>query len=95
MAATLPKLEAAVPGRFDRLVVDPPRSGMDKKALARLVGLQAPVLVYVSCNPTTMARDLEQIVGGGYRIERLRPVDMFPQTYHIECVARCVLNNPG
>lgn len=91
MAEALPKLQAAVPGRFDRLVVDPPRSGMEKKALQRLVAMKAPVLVYVSCNPTTMARDMEEIVKGGYRIERVRPVDMFPQTYHIECVARCVL----
>ncbi|MCB2154968.1 23S rRNA (uracil(1939)-C(5))-methyltransferase RlmD [bacterium] len=91
MASTLPSLLGGIEGPVDRLVVDPPRSGMDKKALAQLVAIKAPVLVYVSCNPTTMARDLQQIFDGGYKIERLRPVDMFPQTYHIECVARCVL----
>ncbi|MEQ8821258.1 MAG: 23S rRNA (uracil(1939)-C(5))-methyltransferase RlmD [Sumerlaeia bacterium] len=90
MAMTLPKLLGSVPGPLDRVVVDPPRAGMAKKALAQLARLHAPVLVYVSCNPTTMARDFEQLIEEGYRIERLCPVDMFPQTYHIECVARCV-----
>ena len=93
MAATLPAMLSGIEGAVDRLVVDPPRSGMDKKALAQLIAIKAPVLVYVSCNPTTMARDLQQILDGGYRIDRLRPVDMFPQTYHIECVARCVLDH--
>ena len=91
MGPTLPKLLAAIEGPVDRLVVDPPRSGMDKRALAALIDIKAPVLVYVSCNPTTMARDLAQVVEAGYVVEKLRPVDMFPQTYHIECVARCVL----
>jgi len=91
MSATLPALLGGIEGPIDRLVVDPPRSGMDKKALAALLEIRAPVMVYVSCNPTTMARDLAQAVGAGYRLERLRPVDMFPQTYHIECVARCSL----
>jgi 23S rRNA (uracil1939-C5)-methyltransferase len=93
MAATLPTLLGGIEGPIDRLVVDPPRSGMDKKALSALLEIRAPVLVYVSCNPTTMARDLTQIHEAGYRLDRLRPVDMFPQTYHIECVARCVLDS--
>ncbi len=91
MAATLPTLLAGIEGPIDRLVVDPPRSGMDKKALAALLEIRAPVMVYVSCNPTTMGRDLAQAHEAGYRIEKLRPVDMFPQTYHVECVARCTL----
>ncbi len=91
MSQALPVMLNSIEGKIDRLVVDPPRSGMDKRALAQLIAIQAPVLVYVSCNPTTMARDFEQMIEGGYRIERIRPVDMFPQTYHIECVARCIL----
>jgi 23S rRNA (uracil1939-C5)-methyltransferase len=91
MARALPSLLGAIPGKFDRLVVDPPRGGMDKRALDQLLALRVPVMVYVSCNPTTMARDLQAAVQAGYRIERVRPVDMFPQTYHIECVTRCVL----
>lgn len=91
MRATLPILLSSVEGRIDRLVVDPPRGGMDKKALAQLLAIQAPVVVYVSCNPATMARDLEAAVQAGYRIDRVTPVDMFPQTYHVECVTRLVL----
>jgi 23S rRNA (uracil1939-C5)-methyltransferase len=94
MASTLPALLGGIEGPIDRLVVDPPRSGMDKKALAALLEIRAPVMVYVSCNPTTMGRDLAQAHEAGYRVERLRPVDMFPQTYHVECVAQCILAAP-
>lgn len=87
MRLTLPVLLNAIEGRIDRLVVDPPRGGMDKKALAQLLDIRAPRLAYVSCNPTTMARDLEAALAAGYVIEKVTPVDMFPQTYHVECVA--------
>lgn len=87
----LPTLLTAFSGDFDRVVVDPPRAGMEKKALAQLLALRAPVLAYVSCNPTTMGRDLQVIHEAGYDVEYLVPVDMFPQTYHIEAVARCRL----
>ncbi len=90
MASTLPILVNSLTKQLDRLIVDPPRAGMDKKALQQLVDLNCPVLVYVSCNPTTMTRDLQTILEAGYKLERLCPVDMFPQTFHIECVARCV-----
>lgn len=90
MAVTLPILVNSLSKPIDRLMVDPPRAGMDKRALQQLVDLNCPVLVYVSCNPTTMARDLQVILEAGYLLERICPVDMFPQTYHIECVARCV-----
>jgi 23S rRNA (uracil1939-C5)-methyltransferase len=81
----------AIEGRIDRLVVDPPRGGMDKKALEQLLAIRAPRMVYVSCNPTTMARDLQAALDAGYRIESVTPVDMFPQTYHVECVAALTL----
>ncbi len=92
MRHALPVLLNSVVGRIDRLVVDPPRGGMDKKALEKLLNIRAPIVVYVSCNPTTMARDLEAALAAGYRIDYVTPVDMFPHTHHVECVARLVLN---
>lgn len=92
MRRTLPLLLDSIEGRIDRLVVDPPRGGMDKKALEQLLALRAPVMAYVSCNPTTMARDLQEALDAGYRIDYVTPVDMFPQTYHIECVAKLRLH---
>lgn len=89
---TLPILLQSVNGHFARVIVDPPRAGMEKKALGQLVALRAPQLVYVSCNPTTLGRDLQVIRETGYEVEYLVPVDMFPQTYHIEVVARCRLS---
>jgi 23S rRNA (uracil1939-C5)-methyltransferase len=75
-------------GDPDVVVVDPPRAGLAGKALRRVGRLGAPRLVYVSCNPTTLAGDLKALVGEyGYRLERARPVDMFPHTPHVETVA--------
>jgi 23S rRNA (uracil1939-C5)-methyltransferase len=93
MADTLPVLKGHLQKPLDRLVVDPPRAGMEKAALQQLVNLRCPVLVYVSCNPTTMSRDLQVMLEAGYKLKKVRPVDMFPQTYHIECVAQCVLES--
>src|SRR5438552_4421290 len=72
----------------DVVVADPPRAGFHPKALRSLVTLAARRLVYVSCNPATLARDLQTLVGGGYRLTALQPIDMFPHTPHIEVVAR-------
>lgn len=74
--------------KFDRVIVDPPRGGMDKKALRLLIGLRAPLLVYVSCNPATLSRDAVTLSEAGYRIEDVQPVDMFPHTYHVESVIK-------
>jgi 23S rRNA (uracil1939-C5)-methyltransferase len=75
-------------GKPDVAVVDPPRAGLSGKALRRLARLEAPRLVYVSCNPTTLAGNLKELVGDwGYSLERVRPVDMFPHTPHVESVA--------
>jgi 23S rRNA (uracil1939-C5)-methyltransferase len=72
----------------DVVVVDPPRAGLAGKALRRVGRLGAPRLVYVSCNPTTLASDVKALAGEyGYRLARARPVDMFPHTPHIETVA--------
>ncbi len=75
-------------GAPDVVVVDPPRPGLSGKALARVAELGASRLVYVSCNPTTLAGNAKELVGEhGYRLERVRPVDMFPHTPHVESVA--------
>jgi 23S rRNA (uracil1939-C5)-methyltransferase len=71
----------------DAVVLDPPRTGVHPKALARLADLAPPRIVYVSCNPTTLARDLGVLAGSGYAVESVLPVDMFPHTGHVECVA--------
>ena len=70
------------------VVADPPRAGFHPKALHALITLGARRIVYVSCNPTTLARDLGELVRGGYRLEWVQPLDMFPHTPHIEAVAR-------
>jgi 23S rRNA (uracil1939-C5)-methyltransferase len=74
-------------GRPDVLVVDPPRAGLSQKIVRRIVEAAPKRIVYVSCNPTTLAPNAAQLVQAGYRLVRVRAVDMFPQTPHIECVA--------
>lgn len=73
-------------GKPDVLITDPPRAGMHPKVVDMLARLAAPRLVYVSCNPATQARDL-QVLDEKYRVARVRPVDMFPHTSHVENVA--------
>jgi 23S rRNA (uracil1939-C5)-methyltransferase len=74
--------------RASVVVADPPRAGFHPKALSALATLAPARLVYVSCNPSTLARDVGELVRQGYRLEWVQPVDMFPQTPHIEAVAR-------
>lgn len=74
--------------RADVVVADPPRAGFHPKALTALAALAPARLVYVSCNPATLARDVGDLLRMGYRLEWVQPVDMFPQTPHIEAVAR-------
>jgi 23S rRNA (uracil1939-C5)-methyltransferase len=75
-------------GKPDVVVVDPPRAGLAGKSLKRVGELEAPRLVYVSCNPTTLAGNAKELADEfGYRLERVRPVDMFPHTPHIESVS--------
>ncbi|MEX2105817.1 MAG: 23S rRNA (uracil(1939)-C(5))-methyltransferase RlmD [Solirubrobacterales bacterium] len=80
-----PLLEQA--GKPDVVVIDPPRAGLSQKIVRRVLECEAPKIVYVSCNPTTLAPNAAQLTEAGYRLRRVRPVDMFPQTPHIECVA--------
>ena len=73
--------------RPDALILDPPRVGCNREALEAVVRLGPRRVVYVSCDPETLARDLKVLCEGPFRLERVQPVDMFPQTHHVECVA--------
>jgi 23S rRNA (uracil1939-C5)-methyltransferase len=70
----------------DFIVLDPPRDGIHPKALEKIIQYQVPRMVYISCKPSSLARDLEALIAGGYRVERLQCVDMFPNTVHVETV---------
>jgi 23S rRNA (uracil1939-C5)-methyltransferase len=74
-------------GKPDLAIIDPPRAGLSQKIVRRIVDAAPSRIVYVSCNPTTLAPNAAQLVEAGYRLVKVRPVDMFPQTPHIECVA--------
>jgi 23S rRNA (uracil1939-C5)-methyltransferase len=76
--------------RAEVIVLDPPRAGATLKTLERVLAFVPQKIVYISCNPSTLARDLKFFHLFGFRLDRLQPVDMFPYTYHIECVAEMV-----
>jgi 23S rRNA (uracil1939-C5)-methyltransferase len=67
--------------------VDPPRAGLEKRALDALMVLAPLRLAYVSCDPSTLARDAARLIAGGYRLVQVTPFDLFPQTYHIESIS--------
>ena len=77
-------------GKPDVIITDPPRAGMHEKLVRKILEMEAPVVVYVSCNPATQARDLN-ILGEKYEVTRVQPVDMFPHTHHIENVVQLKL----
>ena len=89
--------EAVIPNWYeagvqaDVLVVDPPRKGCDEKLLQTILSMKPKKVVYVSCNPATLARDLRILEDGGYKTIEVQPVDMFPQTMHVECVSQLIL----
>ena len=76
--------------RANVVVLDPPRAGATLKTLERVLAFVPQKIIYVSCNPSTLARDLKYFYLFGFRLDRLQPVDMFPYTYHIECIAEMV-----
>lgn len=82
----LAELAAEEGERFDVIVTDPPRAGMHHKALAGVVALGPPTLIYVSCNAETLAQDLVSLTASGYRIASVQPVEMFPHTPHCEVI---------
>ncbi len=69
------------------VVVDPPRTGLDRLALDALLSIQPKILAYLSCDPSTLARDAQRLSAGGYRLLEVTPYDLFPQTYHIESLS--------
>jgi 23S rRNA (uracil1939-C5)-methyltransferase len=74
-------------GRWDLVVLDPPRQGVSRRLVEGMAAIGVPRLIYVSCDPSTLARDLALLTGAGYRCASLQPVDLFPQTFHLETVA--------
>jgi len=82
----LPELLARA-GRPDVVIVDPPRAGLSKKVVHRIIDASPKRVVYVSCNPTTLAPNAAELAQAGWTLRKVRPVDMFPQTHHVECVA--------
>ena len=82
--------------RADVVVVDPPRKGCDEEVLRTLVDMKPDRIVYVSCNPATLARDIKYLSEGGFCVREVQPVDMFPWTSHVECVAlMCASSEAG
>jgi 23S rRNA (uracil1939-C5)-methyltransferase len=90
---TMDKFVAHLPQetRFDAVIVDPPRMGLGSKVATAFEGMPVPSLTYVSCDPSTFARDLKVLIEAGYRIDQAHLIDLFPQTFHIESVFHLVL----
>ena len=82
----------AANGRPDVIITDPPRAGMHDRLVAKILEIEAPTVVYVSCNPATLARDLH-LLDAKYTVTKVQPVDMFPHTHHIENVVQLKLRN--
>jgi 23S rRNA (uracil1939-C5)-methyltransferase len=72
--------------KIDLIVLDPPRTGCEKAVLKAIVDLQPDKIIYISCNPATQARDVKCLNECGYELQSLLPVDMFPQTSHVEVI---------
>ncbi|MAF37927.1 MAG: hypothetical protein CL696_03435 [Chloroflexi bacterium] len=79
----------------DVVVLDPPRSGCQPRALESLIAMAPSRVAYVSCDAETLGRDLKILCAGGYRLDEVVPLDMFPQTHHVECVALLSLSEPS
>ena len=77
-----------VPGTPDLLLLDPPRTGAENKVVSGILSLKPARIVYVSCDPATLARDLKKLLAGGYTLDTVTAFDMFPQTHHVETVVR-------
>lgn len=78
--------------KIDTIIFDPPRKGLDSTIIDVTTKAKIKQIIYVSCNPATLQRDITAFIDNGYRIDFIQPVDMFPHTYHIECIARLIYN---
>lgn len=87
LAGDVLKMVDELKERPDLIIVDPPRDGIHPKAIGKIIAFGAPEIVYVSCKPTSLARDLEIFQQEGYQVERVKLMDMFPRTVHVETVA--------
>lgn len=94
LAGDVLKMVDELKERPDLIIVDPPRDGIHPKAIGKIIAFGAPEIVYVSCKPTSLARDLEIFQQEGYQVERVKLMDMFPRTVHVETVCLLVLRNP-
>ena len=90
LAGDVLKMVDELKERPDLIIVDPPRDGIHPKAIGKIIAFGAPEIVYVSCKPTSLARDLEIFQQEGYQVERVKLMDMFPRTVHVETV--CLLS---
>jgi 23S rRNA (uracil1939-C5)-methyltransferase len=81
--AAIPRLEA----KPDVVLLDPPRAGLDKAVVDGILKLNPSLIAYVSCDPSTLARDAARLINGGYTLKEVKPFDLFPQTYHIESIS--------
>ena len=87
----LPKIAAKLLGEKLNIVVDPPRKGLDKAVVQTIIAAKPSKIVYVSCNPATLARDAKLFAEAGFKIARAKTFDMFPQTSHVETL--CIFEN--
>jgi 23S rRNA (uracil1939-C5)-methyltransferase len=94
VAATAEEAVLALP-KLERVIVDPPRTGLDRQVAETLITLQPEIILYVSCNPATFARDAAHFVRAGYRLDHLSLWDFYPQTVHVEVVAKLVRTRVG
>ena len=83
----LPALAPQLTEQPIHMIVDPPRAGIDKFALDAIMQINPQVIAYVSCDPSTLARDAARLIKGGYTLQHVTPFDLFPQTYHIESIS--------
>ncbi|MGH7255897.1 MAG: 23S rRNA (uracil(1939)-C(5))-methyltransferase RlmD, partial [Nitrospirales bacterium] len=83
-------LEQGQPGEYDVVLVDPPRAGLSTACLQGLLTLGSPRLLYLSCDAPTLARDVGRLAAGGYLVAQVQPLDMFPQTAHLETLVELV-----
>lgn len=74
--------------KIDAVIMDPPRAGSDEAFLSSMCKLNPEKIIYISCNPETQARDVEYLVENGYKVKKIQPVDMFPQTTHVESIVK-------